>query len=118
MEQGGTRVQSSGRHEVRLRVGEKHTIRLKGLGSAGYQWNLSLQGPGDLLRWTLEPVSESHGPAVSPGDLPPDNYSPDEELTITALKPGHVRMILNHSRAWERDRQPLEVICVDIQISA
>ncbi len=105
-------------HELRLKVGEEHRIKLEGLGSAGYDWDLTLVGPEDLIRWSLEPVaSESLDQVASRGSLPPDNVSLDKMLIINALQPGHIKLILRQRRPWERDRPPLKEIILDLQIT-
>lgn len=74
--------------QVALRVGETYVFRLKGLGAAGYLWQYSIHGPGDVISVSLgsagpEPQSGDAG-AINPG------FSRDEQTTLQALRPGHI----------------------------
>jgi len=91
-------------------------MRLEGLGSAGYDWSATVQGPRDVIRWSLEPAYEASDAAAPPGGLPPDNISPEMMLIITALRPGRVRLILIHRRPWEAGKPPRREISLDLQI--
>jgi predicted secreted protein len=117
MGQAGMKELSSQPLELRLKVGEKHRMRLEGLGSAGYDWNLELEGPEDVIRWLLEPAGEAPAPAAAPGGLPPDNTSPGKMLIITALRPGQTKLILTSRRPWEKETPHREEICLHLHVS-
>jgi predicted secreted protein len=116
MEPAGMRGQSSELHKIRLKVGDEHHLRLKGLGSAGYDWKLALEGLPEIVKWDMLPVSIQEHPAI-PGGLPPDSSNVDSELIITALHPGRTRIRLSLCRAWEKDRPPLNETILDIAVS-
>jgi predicted secreted protein len=118
MEQAGMKGLSSEPLELRLKVGEKHRMRLEGLGSAGYDWNLELEGPEDVISWLLEPAGEAPPPAAQPGGLPPDNTSLSKMLIITALRPGQAKLILTSRRPWEKETPDRETIRLHLQVSA
>ena len=40
--------------QVVLRVGESYVLRLKGLGAAEHMWRYEINGPGDVVKVSLE----------------------------------------------------------------
>ncbi len=100
--------------QVALRVGETHVLRLKGLGAAGYTWQYSINGPGDVVSVSLEmagpePRSDEAG-AIVPG------FSRDVQATLQALRPGHVTIDFALRRPWELDKPPLQEHCLEVYI--
>jgi predicted secreted protein len=91
---------------VSLAVGERHELTLRGLGSAGYSWDLEVEGPEGVVAIERRP-SGPPSPA-EPGGPPPDSYSLPEVYEIEGLAPGRVRIKLELRRSWETDVPPAE----------
>lgn len=75
-------------NKIELKVGESYTLRLKGMGSAGYTWEYAVNGDTRAINVLHETVGER--PEAPPGGPPPDNYSLDHLFTIQALVPGRL----------------------------
>ena len=100
--------------QVTLRVGETYVFKLKGLGAAGYMWQYSINGPGDVVSVSLEmagpePRSGDAG-AITPG------FSQDEQATLQVLRPGHVTIDFALRRPWELDKPPLQEHCLEVYV--
>lgn len=102
--------------QVALRVGETYVFRLKGLGAAGYLWQYSIHGPGDVISVSLgsagpEPQSGDAG-AINPG------FSRDEQTTLQALRPGHITIDFALRRPWEGDKPPLQEHHLEVYVES
>jgi predicted secreted protein len=94
-----------------LRPGERRELRLPALGAAGYTWTSRLEGDA-------EAVDVAHGrPPAEELEGRPIGASADVLVTVTARRPGHVTLHLEHRRVWEADRPPLEHRHYDIEIT-
>jgi len=91
---------------VLLIVGERQELRFRGLGSAGYSWDVTVDGPEGVVGVTRRPSGPL--PAAEPGGPPPDNVSLPELFELEGLAPGHVRITFTLGRRWETDVPPLE----------
>jgi predicted secreted protein len=92
---------------VSLAVGERHELTLRGLGSAGYSWNVEVEGPEGVV--AIERRPSGPPPSVGePGGPPPDSYSLPEIYEIEGLAPGRVGIRLTLRRSWETDVPPAE----------
>jgi predicted secreted protein len=102
--------------ELELRVGERHELQLRGLGSAGYSWQASLSGPEGVL----EVQRASSGPVASrePGGRPPDNESLPEAFQLVAVGEGRVRVRFALRRSWEDETPPIEESKLDVVVTA
>jgi predicted secreted protein len=80
---------------IELRVGEKYTIELPGLGTSGYVWDHDLAGDDGVVdvQWTRG------YPADSPSR--PVGVSAPEVVTIRAERAGMVQVRLYQHRRWE-----------------
>ena len=92
--------------QVRLRVGERTTIRLPGLGTVGYRWTSHVSGDAVTVTVTPAPREEIDGR--------PPGVSVDELAVIEAHRPGHATVTLEQRRSWENrpappDRRVIEV---------
>jgi predicted secreted protein len=88
---------------VELRVGEKTTIRLPGLGLSGYRWTAEVSG--DAVTVSLRPA---------PRPPHPPGASAEEILEIEARRPGRATVLVEQRRSWENapdahDRRVVEV---------
>jgi predicted secreted protein len=91
---------------VSLAVGERHELTLRGLGSAGYSWNLEVDGPEGVV--AIERRPSGSPPPLGPGGRTPDTYSLPEVYEIEGLAPGRVQIRLTLRRSWETDVPPAE----------
>jgi hypothetical protein len=102
-------------YDIKLRPGDTHRLKLGGLGSAGYAWEYAIEGKAGIVAVTVESIPSPCYP--KPGGPPPDSYSIDQLLIITALTPGVAKVRVSLRRPWERDKPPLREICMDIVVS-
>lgn len=102
-------------HKINLRAGDTHQLKLGGLGSAGYAWDYAIEGDTGIVAISIESLPPP--PRPSPGGPPPDSYSTEELLSITALAPGVIKVRLIMRRSWERDKLPLREIFLEISVS-
>lgn len=94
---------------IELRVGEEYSVRLAGLGTAGYRWEPLLEGdPGVAL---VHPAGE---------DTSEDNEavgaSADEVFTVHANRPGATRIRFVQRRPWERDVPPANEHTIQLRV--
>jgi len=95
--------------EVRVRVGDRHPVRLPGLGTAGYRWTAEVGGDDGVA----EVVAE--GPAATGSDAP--GASRDELFTIHARRPGVARVRFVQRRRWEPpDTAPANEHVVELHV--
>jgi predicted secreted protein len=95
---------------IDLRVGEEYSVRLAGLGTAGYRWAAHLEGdPG---------VADVH-PAAAEGREGSDavGSSADEAFTIHANRPGDTRIRFVQRRPWEQDVRPANEHAVQLRVT-
>jgi predicted secreted protein len=92
---------------VTLRRGERTSVRLPGLGTAGYRWTSEVEGDGAAVS-----VSLTTAPAEEVAGRPP-GASVDEVAVVEARQAGHATVVLHQSRSWENGpphaRRVLEV---------
>jgi predicted secreted protein len=87
--------------ELKLKKGESATIKLKGLGTAGYQWDYTIPENKNIVT-----VSKDF---ILPGKLTQKNIglSADEVFTITAVETGIVNIFFSQKRSWEENTNPI-----------
>jgi predicted secreted protein len=91
---------------IDLKVGETYVLRLKGLGSAGYTWDYSIDGNDKVV--TVSRETASNPTTARAGGPPPDTYSLDHLFKIQAHEPGRVLIHFFQHRTWEKGKPPLE----------
>ncbi len=99
---------------VSLAVGERHELRLRGLGSAGYTWAIEIDGPEGVIEVRRRPPPPA--PGATPGGPPPPAGSLPELIQLQARTPGRVTIRLALRRSWE-DTEPLERDEVEITVT-
>jgi predicted secreted protein len=99
--------------QIELKVGEEYTLRLTGLGSAGYMWGYTLTDDDKAVRVSAPPASQ---PSQT-GGPPPIAFSADALFTIQALKPGHVTIRFALRRPWETQTPPLQEYFVEVTVN-
>lgn len=102
-------------HEINLRVGDTHKSQIGGLGSAGYGWDYAVEGDPDIVTVSIESLPPPLPPP--PGGTPPDTYSAEQLVVITAEAPGEATVRLLLRRPWEHDKPALREIRFEISIS-
>src|SRR4051794_20205493 len=96
---------------VELRVGESHTVRLPGLGSAGYRWTPPADGgeKGVEVRKGEAPAGAA-APAAT-------GASSDEVFTIEATQPGVAQVRFAQRRPWDsEDKPPAKEHVVELRV--
>jgi predicted secreted protein len=83
---------------VTLRVGEDHPVRLAGLGTAGYQWLVLVEGDEGVADVTAAGLAAPANARIG--------TSADELFTIRALRPGATRVRFAQRRPWEPEDTP------------
>ena len=96
---------------VQLKIGESFVFRLKGRGSAGFQWNCATEEGADAIAVTTERAS---APALPPaGGPPPSNFSTDTIVTIAGRRAGTGRVRVSLARAGSA---PVEEHVVEVRV--
>jgi predicted secreted protein len=86
-------------HEVvNLRVGERHPVRLGGLGTAGYRWEPRAEGDEGVATVTDAGVAQPANRRIG--------TSADELFSIEAVGPGVTRVRFTQRRPFEPDDVP------------
>ena len=103
--------------ELALKVGELHELELRGLGSAGYSWEPSVEGPEGVVEIRRAP-SAPPADRPPPGGTAPASGSLAEAFQVEALAPGRVAVRFALRRSWEPEEPPLEVEDLDVIVTA
>lgn len=92
---------------INLKVGETYRLELRGLSSAGYTWEYTIDGLKEIVNISTEMI----------GDIPKPSQSFDRHkvFNITAMHHGttHVRIFLR--RSWE-NKPPLKELSLIISV--
>jgi len=103
--------------DLELKVGELYELELRGLGSAGYSWEPSVEGPEGVVE--IRRVASGPPPdRPPPGGPAPESGSLPEAFQIEALGPGSARARFVLHRTWEPDEPPLEETALDVRVTA
>jgi len=99
---------------IHLAPGERWTLRLHGLGTAGYQWVCSVEAGSDVVSASLSllPLPES----PPPGGPPPPGSNADYQLDVYAQKTGKATLRLALRRSWQPDK-PAEQHLLQVEVS-
>jgi predicted secreted protein len=100
---------------VTVKVGEVHSIRLRGRGSAGFVWDLSIEGPPGVVSVTHTTVGNR--PSAAPGGPPPSSYSLDDQFQLKGESPGSVRLHFVQHRPWETEKPPASEFDIEVTVS-
>ncbi len=101
--------------KIELKVGEIYTLRLPGLGSAGYLWEYRITGSEQVVRMTAEGARQV--PKAGGDEQMPRSYSADILFHFYALEQGQVRIDLLLRRPWEKDTPPLREHTLEVSVS-
>jgi predicted secreted protein len=99
--QKNNRMLSGITDEIKLKTGTSTTVKLKGLATAGYEWNYAIDDNNDCINVSKE--------IVLPEKLTQKNMgaSADEVFTIIAQKKGKVNIHFSQQRSWEKNIDPV-----------
>ena len=98
---------------IELRPGQMHSRQLRGLGTAGYQWVATMDGPSSVARWSVSSIDTEEPDAAVPRPGAPV----DHLLTIEGVTPGRVLLRLQHKRPWEMNSGPVDEFVLDIVVT-
>jgi len=111
MEPAGTKARFLGRpSKLSLRVGELEKIRLPGLGTVGYDWDVSVEGAPEAV--TVEHSTATDEPPGPPGQ------SVDHVFTLKGLEPGRATVHFEQRRPWEREAPPRDSHDVEVEVTS
>ena len=85
--------------EIKLKAGESTVIKLKGLATAGFEWNYTTDNK-DCIKVTREF-------SLSEPDSKQAGASANEIFTIAAQKKGTVNIHFSQQRSWEKNVAPV-----------
>jgi hypothetical protein len=103
--------------QVALAVGEERRFRLPGLGSAGYTWDVRVEGPEGVVSTARASAGGTAEVRSAQGPLRREAGSVDEEVTIRGETPGEVILSLAQRRPWEQEEPPRLEATVRILVS-
>ena len=95
-----------------LAVGESRTFVLPSLGTSGYMWQDTVVGqPGVVdTSWVRGFPPGTQAPAVG--------VAAPETLTVQAVAPGEVTLVLEQARPWERNQPPQRQEWMTVRVNA
>ncbi len=102
--------------KVELKVGEKYTLRLRGLAGAGYTWKHTIEEAREVVSVSME--MSDHLQLIEKGKALPPGYNLSQLATILALSPGHATIHLALSRSWEKNKPPLEEHTIEVYVNS
>ena len=99
--------------KITLRVGEINTVRLPGLGTAGYAWTHEVIENSALIK-----VSTGRGglPQTGEAGFQIMGASVDELIYIRALRAGRSRIRLTQLRPGKSDQSPSQEHILEVDI--
>ena len=95
---------------IHLRVGEECSVRLPGLGTAGYRWAVQLQGDPGVA--DVRPAGAEAGESDDAVGA-----SASEVFTIHANRPGATRIRFVQGRPWEQDVPPANQRTIQLRVT-
>ena len=98
---------------ITLRVGDMNTVRLPGLGAAGYSWTHEVIENSALIQ-----VSTGQGALPQPGEAAMKimGASVDELIYIRALRAGRSRIRLTQRGPGKSDQPPFKEHILEVDI--
>jgi predicted secreted protein len=94
--------------EITLRVGERTTVRLPGLGTVGYRWTSHVAGDAVAVSVSPAPREEIDGR--------PPGASVDEIAVVEGRHPGRATVTLEQRRSWESKPQPQDRRVLEVTV--
>lgn len=100
---------------IALRVGETYTLKLPGLGTAGYLWTHEVIGNSDFVNVSATTLESSQLGGGSESTTV--GSSRDELFTIRAIRTGHTTIHFTQQRSWERNQPPLKEHILEVDVN-
>lgn len=99
---------------IELKVGETYTLKLPGLGAAGYVWTYEVIENTNLIKVAATTTKTSS--SSNEESLPVVGSSGDEIFTLKAQKVGHASIRFVQRRPWEQNQPPLKEHILEVDI--
>lgn len=99
-----------------LTVGETVEIRLRGHAMAGIMWEYVTTGPSDVVNVSLGAAGPE--PQREEAAALPLGHSRDQQITVRALRAGHVTIDLRLRQPWDAITPPLEQHRIEVDITS
>jgi len=99
---------------IGLSVGQTYTLKLPGLGAAGYLWTHEIIENRDLILVSV--TTERTSQSTNAEGIPVVGSSMDEIFTLKAQKVGHTSIRFVQRRPWEQNQLPLKEHILEIDI--
>lgn len=96
--------------EIKLKTGESTSLKFKGMGTAGYEWNYTIDGSKDCVDVSKEFDSGKKSGKQNVG------ASADEIFTLAAKKSGTVVIYFTEQRSWEKNSNPVNEKKVSVTV--
>jgi predicted secreted protein len=100
--------------QVLLTVGEERRLLLPGLGSAGYVWEVEVEGPSGVVSVSSAPAEPVERPE---GAAEPVVGSVDAVVAIRGEAPGMGVVRLVQRRPWEKGTPPHREAAVRVVVT-
>jgi hypothetical protein len=92
---------------IELQPGQVGSIRLPGLGSAGYRWSFEASGDPGVVEASMASAPPPFPPDGPTGGPPPTNYSVDTIVTLRALAAGRAKLRFVQRQPWAPEETPM-----------
>jgi predicted secreted protein len=99
---------------IELSVGETYTLKLPGLGTAGYLWTHEVIENSNLIDVSVATARISQ--SSNEGTPPMVGSSVDEIFTLKAQRVGHASIRFVQRRSWEQNQPPLKEHILEVDI--
>jgi predicted secreted protein len=99
---------------IELSVGETYTLKLPGLGAAGYIWTYEVIANSDLINVSVATVRTAQ--SSDAGSLPTVGSGVDEIFTLKPQRVGQASIRFVQRRPWEQNQSPLKEHILEVYI--
>lgn len=101
--------------KITLKAGEAITLRLPGLGPAGYTWLHEIVGDVEIVN--ISTVTEKSSDQNQEEKPTVVGSGEDELFIIRAINGGHTTVSFFQKRTWEHDKPPLKEHIIEIYVN-
>ena len=95
---------------IDLRVGEERSVRLSGLGVAGYRWVVDVEGDPAVAEVHSQGTEGDEGGEAA-------GASAEEVFSIHAKRPGEALIRFEQRRPWERGAPPTNQHTIQLRVT-
>jgi predicted secreted protein len=96
--------------QIELRKGERSIVKLKGLGSAGYRWESTVDDPRLVYVERLVAERDSQQPA-------PGSWSQDEQFCLIGANVGETVVRFSQRRPFDRSKPPMATREIAVRVT-